>query len=86
MALQVQDITSQQIASVLHMIETVRNQLLNTVAHPDGSSVSDNQSAGSEATRAFDVNAQYRPAAERQSIADSIVQRWNATKQHEERL
>jgi chemotaxis regulatin CheY-phosphate phosphatase CheZ len=84
MALQVQDITSQQIASVLHMIETVRNQLLNTVAHPDGSSVSDNQSA--EASLAFDVNAQYRPAAERQSIADSIVQRWNATKQHEERL
>jgi len=84
MALQVQDITSQQIASVLHLIETVRNQLLNTVTHPDGSGASNNHDA--EPPQAFDMNAQYQPAGERQSIADSIIQQWGATQQARENL
>ncbi len=82
MALQVQDITSQQIAGVLHLIETVRNQLLNTVTHPDGNGTSGNQ--GTEPPLAFDMNAQFQPAGERQSIADSIIQQWGATQQRRE--
>ncbi len=76
MALQVQDITSQQIAGVSHMIETVRRQLLEALGHLDPSQVPAQVPGQAPATH-FDVNASYTGAGERQQTADAIIKQWN---------
>ena len=68
MALQVQDITTQQIAGVTHMIESVRTQL--------GALFSQMGEAGEVQPKSFDTNAQYVPAGDRQTGADAIVEQW----------
>lgn len=80
MALQVQDITAQQIAGVLHLIEEVRLKLSRTLfqvereaEQHEGSQAKDKPSVGS-----FDMNATYSISADRQSNADEIVQQWTA--------
>lgn len=80
MALQVQDITAQQIAGVLHLIEEVRLRLSRTLfqvehqAEEHGNSqAKDKPSVGS-----FDMNATYSISTDRQSNADKIVQQWTA--------
>jgi chemotaxis regulatin CheY-phosphate phosphatase CheZ len=76
MALQVQDITSQQIAGVSHMIETVRRQLLEALGQLEpgkGSAVA----ASDGATGAFDGNASFTGSTERQVDADAIIKQWN---------
>jgi chemotaxis regulatin CheY-phosphate phosphatase CheZ len=77
MALQVQDITSQQIAGVTHMIESVRVELMGILNH---------FGAGAEALvpgvktdpKHFDTDAQYNPTGERQEQADLIIQQWTS--------
>jgi chemotaxis regulatin CheY-phosphate phosphatase CheZ len=85
MALQVQDITSQQIAGVTAMIEAVRAQLLDVAGQLDREH--DRTSSASPAPPAqpsghFDSNAQYTLTGERQQHADEIIQQWQKV-QHE---
>jgi chemotaxis regulatin CheY-phosphate phosphatase CheZ len=75
MALQVQDITSQQIAGVSEMIEAVRRQLLEALGHlapgeeiPEGDTVAPK--------KVFDGNASYTGSGERQENADEIVKQF----------
>jgi len=76
MALQVQDITSQQIAGVTHMIETVRQQLLSVLGQMD-KDLEHAPSPGPEAPSGhFDSNAQFNRSTERQDDADAIIQQW----------
>jgi DNA-binding FrmR family transcriptional regulator len=79
MALQVQDITSQQIAGVTQMIEEVRAQLLDVVGQLDreheGHAALPVPQSGH-----FDSNAQYTLTGERQHDADEIIQEWQKAK------
>jgi chemotaxis regulatin CheY-phosphate phosphatase CheZ len=76
MALQVQDITSQQIAGVSHMIETVRSQLLEALGQLEPGQGSPAGTSPGEAT-AFDGNASFTGSTERQENADAIIKQWN---------
>lgn len=80
MALQVQDITSQQIAGVLDSIEVVRSRLQKALEAVGGTSNAVHQSgitvpAASMPTH-FDTDAQYTRAETRQQNADEIVNAW----------
>jgi chemotaxis regulatin CheY-phosphate phosphatase CheZ len=76
-ALQVQDITSQQIASVNHLIESVQqklNNLLESLASEDRKNISVPEVQ--KVTRrviAFDPEAEYTVSGARQHIADEIL-------------
>jgi chemotaxis regulatin CheY-phosphate phosphatase CheZ len=79
MALQVQDITSQQIAGVTQMIEAVRSQLLDVAGQLDREH--ERQVAPPPpASGHFDSNAQYTLTGERQHEADEIIQQWQKVK------
>ncbi|GEM_PF-1186251 len=84
MALQVQDIASQQIASVAHTIESVEVQLvraLNRFENGGASDIADdNANEKLEKEHAFDVDARYTPAEERQDAADEIVKQFSNIK------
>lgn len=84
MALQVQDIASQQIASVAHTIEAVEAQLvraLNRFENGDTSDIAnDNADEIPSAAPAFDVDARYTRSEERQDIADEIVKQFSNNK------
>ncbi len=80
-ALQVQDITSQQIAGISQLIESVRQQLtkaLNNFEHPLEVNAGDSMSGGdtSAVPRVFDHGASYTKAQDRQDTADEIIKRW----------
>ena len=81
MALQVQDITTQQIAGVTHMIESVRTQLGRLFAQMTETGVEQFKIAipppSEQGRQSFDTNAQYTPSADRQGGADAIVEQWN---------
>lgn len=77
MALQVQDITSQQIAGVKHMIESVRIELMKILEH-FGSGKLDAAHLVEPSTGHFDTNAQYAGSGERQEQADIIIKQWNS--------
>lgn len=74
MSLQVQDITAQQIASVNHLIESVRNRM-NALLGRIGSGVSQENIPSNEPgrTRTFDSNARYDHSPDRQHMADDLV-------------
>jgi len=76
MALQVQDITSQQIASVSHLIETVRTQLLGALGQLDAAPGSEALNQKPPAT-SFDSDATFTRSTERQENADAIIKQWN---------
>lgn len=72
MALQVQDITSQQIAAVNHIIESLRDRMTRLVAHPSvGASKDDTVTLESDGT--FDLDARYEPTGDHQSVADDLI-------------
>lgn len=71
MALQVQDITSQQIESVRHQIESVRTQLSYVVGQYEGREVV--ETPLDPVKKAFDDDAQYVKDESRQSEADDII-------------
>lgn len=71
MALQVQDITSQQIESVRHQIESVRTQLSFVVGQYEGREMSNEPL--DPVKKAFDDEAQYSKDESRQSDADDII-------------
>ena len=84
-ALQVQDITSQQIAGVSHTIESIRLQLAKALKRfdtPDDSGRSNGESDQSASQNEptpvhFDSEAQFSKAPDRQDLADEIVKQWN---------
>lgn len=71
MALQVQDITSQQIESVRHLIESVRTQLGNIVGRYEGNHTAAPEQEDERTT--FDEHARYNKDVSRQEDADSII-------------
>ena len=71
MALQVQDITSQQIESVRHQIESVRTQLAYVVGQYEGKV--DEPMPGEPVKKAFDADAEYSKDVSRQADADDII-------------
>ncbi len=71
MALQVQDITSQQIESVRHQIESVRAQLSFVVGQYEGRQVVEEPLDAVK--KSFDADAQYSKDESRQSDADDII-------------
>lgn len=84
MALQVQDITSQQIAGATHMIESVRLELIRILDHFDGDWTNQSPPQRSPAPdppspQPFDTDAQFTNATVRQERADAIVKQWNGT-------
>jgi chemotaxis regulatin CheY-phosphate phosphatase CheZ len=86
MALQVQDITSQQIAGVVHLIESVRAQLLVALKsldeeNPIGPSANASGNNHSSIPSSFDIDATFSQSTERQAIADDVVKTWNGSTQ-----
>jgi hypothetical protein len=85
MSLQVQDITAQQIAGVIHLIESVRTQLTKVLAKLErtGNTLADakdvvGQVSDEPTNHAFDLDAQFTHSPERQEIADGIVNAWDS--------
>jgi chemotaxis regulatin CheY-phosphate phosphatase CheZ len=75
MALQVQDITSQQIAGVSDMIESVRRQLLEALGQlAPGEKPADGQPQTQ--VKVYDSNASFTNSGERQESADEIVKQF----------
>ncbi len=86
LSLQVQDITSQQLASVNHLIESVRQRLASLVMHLDESDIKDIESIQTiiPDTAAFNPDAIYTKSREKQEAADILVNnRLNKTSQDE---
>jgi chemotaxis regulatin CheY-phosphate phosphatase CheZ len=85
MSLQVQDITSQQIAAVNHIIESLRDRMGKLVDHttlraeddasesPEAAPSSPNGQNGSHEKGTFDENARYDPGGNHQSLADELI-------------
>ena len=80
MALQVQDITTQQIAGVSHMIESIRKRLaevLENLNEGGRSAVPASPKAeGVGRSGHFNPDAEYSRSSDRQEDADEIVERW----------
>jgi chemotaxis regulatin CheY-phosphate phosphatase CheZ len=75
MALQVQDITSQQIAGVSEMIENVRRQLLEALG-PLAPGETKEVAHEPSHVKAFDRDATFTQSGERQENADEIVKQF----------
>ncbi len=75
LSLQVQDITSQQLAAVNHLIESVRHRLSSLMLHLDNSELNAISHAPEESTRdsSFNPDAEYSKSSKNQELADSLV-------------
>lgn len=77
MSLQVQDITSQQIAAANHIIESLRDRMTRLVEHPSmplGDHAPDPpDGTSSQQASTFDENAHYDPDGNHQSMADALI-------------
>ena len=71
-ALQVQDITAQQLASVNHLIETIQDRMGNLLVRM-GSEGPDLQRNTSRRFAAFDPDAQYDRSGKKQRAADAVM-------------
>ena len=84
-ALQVQDITSQQIAGVAHTIESIRLALAKALNRFDGpedpAPVQEEERGGHGPLEMravhFDGDAQFSTTPDRQDLADEIIKQWN---------
>ena len=84
MALQVQDITTQQIAGVINLIESVRTQLVHILASLECNRdmqrpVEKGPGASDARSDAFNSDAEYSRSPERQEMADDIISEWSNT-------
>jgi len=75
LSLQVQDITSQQLAAVNHLIESVREKLASLIFHLNESEVKEADIAKISAPvgATFDPDAEYTKSKEKQDVADVLV-------------
>ncbi len=86
LSLQVQDITSQQLAAVNHLIESVRQRLSSLIIHLDETELNniDSVQIDSNNDSAFNPEAKYTKSQENQDLADILVnQSLNKTSQDE---
>ena len=86
LSLQVQDITSQQLAAVNHLIESVRTKLASLILHLDETDVSGIEVDGIEVPEnaTFDPDAYYTKSTERQDMADDIIKNSQAKTSQDE--
>jgi chemotaxis regulatin CheY-phosphate phosphatase CheZ len=80
LSLQVQDITSQQLAAVNHLIESVQTKLASLIHDIDDTNLKEVQSSESYSTpegATFDPNASYDKSGDRQDMIDEIIQSEN---------
>ncbi|HVO72399.1 MAG TPA: protein phosphatase CheZ [Ignavibacteriaceae bacterium] len=82
MSLQVQDITSQQLAAVKHLIGSVQMKLVSLNNNLIEANL-DNIELKLTSEHSFDANADYTKSPERQEMADSIITSHNSTSQTE---
>ncbi len=75
LSLQVQDITSQQLAAVNHLIESVRRKLSSLIMHLDENEFNelDELKLNTENTGTFNPDAEYVKSSEKQEMADLII-------------
>ena len=75
LSLQVQDITSQQLAAVNHLIESVRMKLSSLIVHLDETDLNaiDNVKLDIPVNSTFDPDAVYTKSTERQDAADELI-------------
>jgi len=75
LSLQVQDITSQQLAAVNHLIESVRHRLSSLILHLDESEINaaDLISEEPKHDSTFNPDAEYTKSSKNQELADSLV-------------
>lgn len=71
MALQVQDITSQQIAAVNHIIESLRDRMARLIEHPSVNP--QGPEATIEGDGSFDADAQFNPTGNHQRRTDELI-------------
>ncbi len=74
-ALQFQDITTQQIAHAIHMLEEVETRLHDVLVELDGSERADGPEVRKQ--RAFDPNAHFSTNAKNQDSVDELVDNMN---------
>ncbi|MFW5972936.1 MAG: protein phosphatase CheZ [Bacteroidota bacterium] len=72
-SLQVQDITSQQIASVNHLIESIRDRMTALVEQLGGSPASSSDNTSTQERTTFDPDARYDRTDQRQNEVDRVV-------------
>ncbi len=73
LSLQVQDITSQQLAAVNHLIQSVQQRLASIIEDIDTSHLNNDYKLDAPDGATFDPNASYDKSASRQDMADSIM-------------
>ncbi|WP_118839904.1 hypothetical protein [Salinibacter ruber] len=75
MSLQVQDVTEQQLSSVNHLIETVRDRIDALLARLGTGQADRSEAPSGEPSRtaAFNMNAEYDRSGEKQRVADDVV-------------
>lgn len=74
MSLQMQDVTAQQIASVTHLLDTMRDRMAKLLEQLDAHSMpSEYQPWEMQEDAAFNPLARYEPADEKQEAADAVV-------------
>jgi len=80
LSLQVQDITSQQLAAVNHLIESVRKSLASLMSHLDDSEIKsfDNFYSDLPKVGTFDPAAEYTKSSDKQDFADLIINDMNS--------
>lgn len=78
-SLQVQDITSQQLAAVNHLIQSVQGKLTSLILDIDESKLEDLDNKGIEVPidSTFDPNASYDKSEDRQDMVDAIIHKEN---------
>ena len=86
LSLQVQDITSQQLAAVNHLIESVRTSLASLMLHLDDSEIKsfDNFYQDLPANHTFDPNAEFTRSSDRQDMADVLINDMNTKTSQDE--
>jgi len=87
-SLQVQDITSQQLAAVNHLIESVQNRLSSLILDISDKELKDFQNMEIEIDEKvhFDPNARYNKETKNQDLADSLVNDNNKLKTSQEEI
>jgi chemotaxis regulatin CheY-phosphate phosphatase CheZ len=85
-ALQVQDITSQQIAAVNHLIENVQEKLNHLLEQVSNEPMDESTEVPKVVKRkvAFDANAEYTRAGARQSVAEEVLNEMTKAEQKTE--
>jgi chemotaxis regulatin CheY-phosphate phosphatase CheZ len=85
MSMQVQDITSQQIAAVNHLINSVEDRLMRLVEKIQGNAPKEGASPNlSDVPLTFDPNADYNTSGESQKFTDAILANFNTPKSEED--